>query len=131
MSDKKKPERSLASQKRRAHVLQRIRQDSLNTSSDEENSLTSPGLPPDTQTPPEDLTGGGSGGVMETSSTTSLGSEKEASSMDRESVKMSLQKRILLKKPPARFETPATDPIFHEVSFFVICAVAKSLFLRR
>lgn len=91
---KEKSEKSL---KRRAHVIQRIRNDSWNTSSDEENSLAPP---------------------TESSSTEMVFPEvAEATGevVDVRIVQADLQKRILSKKPPAHFETPATEPIYHEV----------------
>lgn len=90
---KEKTEKSL---RRRAYMMQRIRNDSWNTSSDEENSLTP---------------------LTESSSETAfpeLAGEK-GEAVDTEKVKADLQKRILSKKPPAQFETPATAPIYHEV----------------
>lgn len=108
-------QRSPASQRRRAHVLQRIRQDSLNTSSDEENSLTplvdlpSPLLDP--TFPVAGEVAGAGAGLVGGASPVKEGVEV----WDQERVRGDLQRRILSKKPPAHFETPATDPIFHEV----------------
>lgn len=107
-------ERSEKSQRRRAHVLQRIRKDSLNTSSDEENSLT-PVIdlpsPVDRNFPT---------GLAESSSP-----EKEypGDVRDPEKVRVDLKRRILSKKPPAHFETPATEPVFHDVSDYQYCIV--------
>lgn len=103
---KEKTERSLASQRRKAHVLQRIRMDSLNTSSDEENSLT----PLTNLLSPVE-----SSEFVAMSSSVSSGKEAGEVALDAESVKLDLQRRIMSKKPPAHFETPATDPVFHEV----------------
>ena len=102
-------ERSERSQRRRAHVLQRIRQDSLNTSSDEENSLTPL---TDLPSPFDPSFPGGMAG--------SISPVKEGMVevfRDPEKVMADLQKRILSKKPPSHFETPATDPVFHDVSY--------------
>ena len=90
-------ERSEKSLRRRAHVMQRIRNDSWNTSSDEENSLTP---------------------LTESSSVDAAFLEEEVVEVvevDAKKVQADLQKRILSKKPPAPFVTPATDPIYHEV----------------
>ncbi len=35
--------------------------------------------------------------------------------VDEEQVKAKLERRIQSRKPPSLFETPATDPIFHQV----------------
>lgn len=91
-------ERSEKSLRRRAHVIQRIRNDSWNTSSDEDNSLTllTESSSAETAFP----------GVAE---------ERRGEAIDVKIVKADLQKRILSKKPPAQFETPDTEPIYHEV----------------
>ena len=91
---KEKSERSL---KRKAHIIQRIRNDSWNTSSDEDNSLT-----------PLTETGGSLEAVQQQQ-------QSETVQLDVEKVRADLWKRILSKKPPAQFETPATDPIYHKV----------------
>lgn len=77
--------------------MQRIRNDSWNTSSDEENSLAP---------------------LAESTSADAAFLEEEAAvvEIDAKKVQADLQKRILSKKPPAPFVTPATDPIYHEVS---------------
>lgn len=93
---KEKSERSL---KRKAHIIQRIRNDSWNTSSDEDNSLT-----PLTE----------AGGSLEAMQQQQL----ETVQVDVEKVRADLWKRILSKKPPAQFETPATDPIYHKDESF-------------
>ena len=98
-------ERSSSSQKRRAYVLQRIRSDSLNTSSDEEHSLTSSIT---NTTSPDSVVNMGTSGDQSDGKGNKI-------VQDTEKMKVYLQKRILSKKPPAPFETPATDPIFHEV----------------
>ena len=97
-------ERSQASQRKRAHILQRIRRDSLNTSSDEEHSLSS-------NSSDTFLTAGACAEHAQTDLT------KEDSNAHRsvEDIKEELKKRIFSKKPPAYFETPGTDPIYHEV----------------
>lgn len=98
--------RSKRISKRRAYVLERIRSDSL-TSSDEEHCLGS--------------------SEMSTSSTDSGTSslllhqdsileDGDSAVVDIDKLKCHLQRRIMAKKPPATFETPATQPIFHEVS---------------
>ena len=97
--------------KRRAYVLERIRSDSL-TSSDEEHCLGS--------------------SEMSTSSTDSGTSslllhqdsileDGDSAVVDMDKLKCHLQRRIMAKKPPATFETPATQPIFHEVSGVCSC----------
>ena len=97
--------RSKKISKRRAYVLERIRSDSL-TSSDEEHCLGS--------------------SEMSTSSTDSGTSslllhqdsileDGDSAVVDVDKLKCHLQRRIMAKKPPATFETPATQPIFHEV----------------
>ena len=96
--------------KRRAYVLERIRSDSL-TSSDEEHCLGS--------------------SEMSTSSTDSGTSslflhqdsileDGDSAVVDIDKLKCHLQRRIMAKKPPATFETPATQPIFHEVTFYCV-----------
>lgn len=107
-------ERSERSQRRRAHVLQRIRQDSLNTSSDEENSLTSvldlPSLDPTLDPSHHQATG------LPTPGSDSPSTRESSEGVrDVQKVKAELRRRILSKKPPAHFETPATDPVFHDV----------------
>jgi len=101
--ENKNKERSLASQRRRAHVLERIRRDSWNTSSDEDNSLT----------PATDVSS-----PLDSSTSSTLFTDEGSKNVlvDVERVRADLQRRILSKKPPAHFETPATDPVFHEVN---------------
>jgi hypothetical protein len=96
-------ERSEKSMRRRAHIMQRIRNDSWNTSSDEDNSLT-----PLTESISTDTA------FLEEGSS-------EVIEVDIKEVQADLQRRILSKKPPAPFDTPATDPIYHEVSRFQLC----------
>lgn len=124
-----KKERSLASQKRRAYVLQRIRSDSLNTSSDEENSLSSSGdttnitttTTSDDTTP--DTNGNSKGPPHPLLSLSGPGGRSPSSgnkgTVDVEAMKAELKRRIMSKKPPAHFETPATEPVFHEVGTFL------------
>ncbi len=88
--------RSPSSQRRRAYVLQRIRNDSLNTSSDEEHSLTL-----------------SSDAAVSNSALPEMPTKETV--FDAEKVKEHIHERVLSKKPPAQFDTPATDPIFHEV----------------
>lgn len=79
----------------------RIRFDSLTTSSDEERVIDSPCLSrvEEVAEPlPEDGKEVGE-------------SEKES----KERLRQRLEHKILSKKPPAMFETPATEPLFHQV----------------
>ena len=80
---------------------QRSRCDSLTTSSDEEHS---------------------SSGVEMMSSTSTEKSTEDSGEVfiDEEALKLHLLKRIHSKKPPSHFATPATEPVFHEVSIVVI-----------
>lgn len=99
-SQQKKPSKEKAEkhQKRRAHIIQRIRSDSFNTSSDEENSLAACVIAVETES--------GGGAVVDT-----------------KKVQDDLQRMILSKKPPSYYETPATDPIYHEVCVHVYICV--------
>lgn len=92
----KKKEKAKEESKRKKRT-QRTRTDSLTTSSDEDNS---------------------SSGVEIISSTSTEKSVEENGEVviDEEKLKLHLLKRIQSKKPPSHFVTPATDPIFHEVS---------------
>lgn len=87
---KKKGGRSQQVGKER-RVLQRTRSDSYTTSSDEERWLE----------------GWRAGSGRE--------GEEGREVANEEQVKAKLQRRIESRKPPALFETPATDPIFHQV----------------
>ena len=102
--------KSQASKRRRAHILQRIRSDSLNTSSDEERQLSS--------TSSDSLLAGvvTSDSVFVDSPRTDSAKDDGNSLRDAGEVKKELKRRIISKKPPAYFETPGTDPIFHDVS---------------
>lgn len=86
----------------RALVLERIRNDSLTTSSDEEHCLTASGTE----------------GLFDSLSVSDIVlpcQESEEESLDTDKIKTRLQRIIMLKKPPAQFVTPATSPVFHEV----------------
>jgi len=108
-------ERSEASKRRRAHVLQRIRRDSWNTSSDEDHTLSS-------NNSSESLSQCDSV-FLESSQTTDLKKEDQNAQCSVDHIKEHLRKRIFSKKPPTYFETPATDPIYHEASFVVVVVV--------
>ena len=102
---KQNTERSSSSQRRRAHILQRIRSDSFNTSSDEEHSLTS-----------STASVGSDSSITALESSGTLSDARGSTAViDPEVVKSTVQRRILSKKPPSHFETPATDPVYHEV----------------
>ena len=105
--------RSQASKKRRAYILQRIRSDSFNTSSDEEHSLNS--------TSSDSLIATAKSSTSQLAGSVWTNSFKEEKNLRRntEEIKEELKKRILSKKPPAYFETPGTDPIFHEVGLYM------------
>lgn len=104
-STKKDPGKVSQRKLARALVLERIRNDSLTTSSDEEHCLT--------PTITSDLSGSVSSSDAFTAAPVCQESEEEL--MDTAKVKVRLQKIILSKKPPAQFVTPATSPVFHEV----------------
>ena len=104
-SAKKNPTKVSQRKLARALVLERIRNDSLTTSSDEEHCLT--------PTIASDLSGSVSSSDAFTAALGCQESEEEL--LDPTKVKVRLQKLILSKKPPAQFVTPATIPVFHEV----------------
>lgn len=87
-------------QKRRPLQLQRLRSDSLTTSSDEEHTpelaRRLPAMDEEVFSPVTP--------TMETSVV-----------VDVERLKSQLQQKIKSRKPPSSFETPATEPIFHQV----------------
>lgn len=89
--------------KRRAYVLERIRSDSL-TSSDEEHCLGSSEMSSSTDS-----------GMSSLLHQDSILEDGDAAVVDVEKLKLHLQRRIFAKKPPTQFETPATQPVFHEV----------------
>ena len=98
--------RSKRISKRRAYVLERIRSDSL-TSSDEEHCLAS-----------SETSSGTDSGMSSLLHQDSILEEGESGVVDIEKLKQHLQRRIMAKKPPAQFETPATHPVFHEVPLY-------------
>ena len=100
--------RSKKISKRRAYVLERIRSDSL-TSSDEEHCLGSSEM----STSSSSTDSGTSSLFLHQDSILEDG---DSAVVDIDKLKCHLQRRIMAKKPPATFETPATQPIFHEVS---------------
>ena len=97
--------------KRRAYVLERIRSDSL-TSSDEEHCLGSSEM----STSSTD-----SGTSLLLLHQDSILEDGDSAVVDIDKLKCHLQRRIMAKKPPATFETPATQPIFHEVQYKQCC----------
>lgn len=92
-SSKSKKKKKGDSKKRKKPAL-RIRCDSLTTSSDEDRGLDSPQLNRVDE-------------MVETSP------EKKEESEER--LRQWLEYRIMAKKPPATFETPATEPLYHKV----------------
>ena len=108
--------RSKKVSKRRAYVLERIRSDSL-TSSDEEHCLGS------SEVSSTCSTDSGTSSLLHQDSILEDG---DSAVVDIDKLKVHLQRRIMAKKPPATFETPATQPIFHEVSEY-ICIVCDAL----
>ena len=100
--------RSKKISKRRAYVLERIRRDSL-TSSDDEHSLGS-----------SDVSSSTDSGRSSLLHQDSILEDGESAIIDVEKVKLHLQRRILAKKPPSQFDTPSTQPLFHEVSLYYI-----------
>jgi hypothetical protein len=100
--------RSKRISKRRAYVLERIRSDSL-TSSDEEHCLGSSEM----STSSSSTDSGTSSLFLHQDSILEDG---DSAVVDVDKLKCHLQRRIMAKKPPATFETPATQPLFHEVS---------------
>ena len=107
--------RSKRISKRRAYVLERIRSDSL-TSSDEEHCLGSSEM----STSSSSTDSGTSSLFLHQDSILEDG---DSAVVDIDKLKCHLQRRIMAKKPPATFETPATQPIFHEVSKIMILCV--------
>lgn len=101
--------RSQASKRRRAHILQRIRSDSLNTSSDEEHLLSC------TSSDSLLAAAAASDSVFVDSAWTDSSKDDGSAPRNTDEVKEELKRRIFSKKPPTYFETPGMDPIFHEV----------------
>lgn len=85
--------------------IKRIRFDSLTTSSDEERGIDSPRL----------------SRVEEVAEPLSERGEKVGGNErdSEERMRQRLEHKILSKKPPAMFETPATEPLFHQVHVHV------------
>ena len=79
--------------------IQRIRFDSLTTSSDEERGIDSPRL----------------SRVEEVVEPLPEREEVERKGESEERLRQRLEHKILSKKPPAMFMTPATEPLFHQV----------------
>ena len=105
---KKESSKSAQRKLARALVLERIRNDSLTTSSDEEHCLT----PIENGSLSRSLSSGDSGLVFQ-------GSEEDlVAGIDTDKLKLRLQKIIQAKKPPTHFVTPATSVLFHEVRVF-------------
>ena len=88
----------------------RVRLDSLTTSSDEERGIDSPRL-------------------FRVEEVVEPLQERKTES--EEKLRQRLERKILSKKPPALFETPATEPLFHKVctSIKPLCAVSITLVL--
>ncbi len=102
---KKDPAKSAQRKLARALVLQRIRNDSLTTSSDEEHCLT-----------PTEI---GSSKLSSSLSSCDAQTHQESEEdliIDTEKLKLRLQKIIQAKHPPAQFVTPGTSTVFHKVS---------------
>lgn len=78
---------------------QRIRFDSLTTSSDEERGIDSPRL----------------SRVEEVVEPLPEREEVERKEESKERLRQRLEHKVLSKKPPALFVTPATEPLFHQV----------------
>ena len=100
--------RSKKISKRREYVLERIRSDSL-TSSDEEHCLVSSEM--------NSSVDSGTSSLLQHQD--SILEDGESAVVDVEKLKLHLQRRIMAKKPPAQFETPSTQPVFHEVHVHV------------
>ena len=79
--------------------IARIRLDSLTASSDEERGIDSPRLSQVEE-------------VVEPL--------PERGEESKERLRLRLEHKILSKKPPTMFETPATEPLFHKVHMYVI-----------
>ena len=105
--------RSKKISKRRAYVLERIRNDSL-TSSDDEHSLAS-----------SDVSSSTDSGRSSLLHQDSILEDGDSAIIDVEKVKLHLQRRIMAKKPPSQFETPSTQPVFHEVTYSVTVLHSK------
>ena len=88
-------------------AIKRLRFDSLTTSSDEERGIDSPRLSrvEEVAEPLPEKEGGERGRVG--------GGRSEQESEER--LRQRLEYKIISKKPPALFETPATEPLFHQV----------------
>ena len=88
----------------------RVRLDSLTTSSDEERGIDSPRL-------------------FRVEEVVEPLQERKTES--EEKLRQRLERKIISKKPPALFETPATEPLFHKVctSIKPLCAVSSTLVL--
>lgn len=91
--------------KKKKPPFMRIRFDSLTTSSDEERGIDSPRL----------------SRVEEVAEPLPEGKEES-----KERLRQRLEHKILSKKPPAMFETPATEPLFHKV-YYVVCVYLQEL----
>ena len=91
--------------KKKKPPFMRIRFDSLTTSSDEERGIDSPRL----------------SRVEEVAEPLPEGKEES-----EERLRQRLEHKILSKKPPAMFETPATEPLFHKVCY-VVCVYLQEL----
>ena len=99
--------RSKKISKRRAYILERIRSDSL-TSSDEEHCLGSSEMSSSTDS-----------GMSSLLHQDSILEDGDSAVVDVEKLKLHLQRRIMAKKPPTQFETPSTQPLYHEVHVYM------------
>ena len=104
---KKKNKSSQALEDRSHKRRQRRRSDSLTTSSDEEHTTLPPHPSSSSSLPPP------------SPSPLSFGEDLGA-------MKEHLKRRIFSRKPPALFETPATEPVYHEVCVCV-CVCQNAL----
>ncbi len=110
---KKDPAKSAQRKLARALVLERVRKDSLTTSSDEEHCLT-----------PSETGSSKLSSSLSSCDTIAHQESEEDFVMDTEKLKLQLKKIIHAKKPPAQFVTPGTSTVFHEVSkvvYIVLC----------
>ena len=87
------------SMKTKKASIQRLRFDSLTTSSDEERGIDSPHL----------------SRVEEVAEPLPERGEVEKKEESEERLRQRLERKVLSKKPPAMFVTPATEPLFHQV----------------
>lgn len=100
---KLEPMKKGAPMKAKKASIMRIRFDSLTTSSDEERVIDSPRL----------------SRVEEVAEPLAEDEKKENERESKERLRQRLEHKILSKKPPAMFETPATEPLFHQVHTYI------------